>query len=166
MIRPDLARRLRRWSEPLAAISAGLLGLWIVTLGGWFWGALGLGVGFVSLAWLLAALRRLPFRRDIGGPGMVEIDEGAIRYFGARLLGGEIALRDLSEIRLLTLRGQPHWRLKSTDGQALLIPLDAAGAAALADAFAALPGIRMGQISAALNQPDTTVGQSLWTRPR
>ncbi|MFV0303162.1 MAG: hypothetical protein ACK5IP_20220 [Paracoccus sp. (in: a-proteobacteria)] len=165
MIRPELKRLLRRWSEPLAAITAALLGLWLLTLGGWFFGLIGLGLGFVALAWLLAALRRLPFRRDIGGPGMVEIDEGAIRYYGARLLGGEIALRDLNEIRLLPLQGRPHWRLKSSDAQALLIPLDAAGAAALADAFAALPGIRMGEISAALSHPDATI-RTLWVRPR
>ncbi|AUH62849.1 hypothetical protein [Paracoccus zhejiangensis] len=165
MIRPELRQILRRWSEPLSAIGALLVSLWFLTLGGWFFGLIGLGGGFVSLAWLLAAIRRLPFRRDIGGPGVVEIDEGAIRYYGARLLGGEIALRDLSEIRLLPLQGRPHWRLKSTDAQALLIPLDAAGAAGLADAFAALPGIRMGEISAALNHPDAAV-RTLWVRPR
>lgn len=164
MIRPELMRSLRRWSEPLSAIIALLVSLWFLTLGGWFFGLIGIGTGFVSLAWLLAALRRLPFRRDVGGPGVVEIDEGAIRYYGARLLGGEIALRDLSEIRLLPLQGRPHWRLKSTDAQALLIPLDAAGAAALADAFAALPGIRMGEISAALQNPANTV-RTLWVRP-
>lgn len=165
MIRPELMRHLRRWSEALCALLAALVSLWFLTLGGWFFGLIGIGGGFVSLAWLLAALRRLPFRREVGGPGMVEIDEGAIRYYGARLLGGEIALRDLSEIRLLSLHGQPHWRLKSTDAQALLIPLDAAGAAALADAFAALPGIRMGEISAALNHPGATI-RTLWVRPR
>ena len=164
MIRPELMRSLRRWSEPLSAIIALLVSLWFLTLGGWFFGLIGIGGGFVSLAWLLAALRRLPFRRDVGGPGVVEIDEGAIRYYGALLLGGEIALRDLSEIRLLPLQGRPHWRLKSTDAQALLIPLDAAGAAALADAFAALPGIRMGEISAALQNPANTV-RTLWVRP-
>jgi hypothetical protein len=164
MIRPALMRSLRRWSEPLSAIIALFVSLWFLTLGGWFFGLIGVGGGFVSLAWLLAALRRLPFRRDVGGPGVVEIDEGAIRYYGARLLGGEIALRDLSEIRLLPLQGRPHWRLKSTDAQALLIPLDAAGAAALADAFAALPGIRMGEISAALQNPANTV-RTLWVRP-
>ncbi|TRW97401.1 hypothetical protein FNJ84_07750 [Paracoccus sp. M683] len=156
--------RLSRWSEPLAALLAGLFCLWLVRLGGWFFAMLGLAGGVVALAWLVVALRRLPFRRAIAAPGMVEIDEGAIRYYGARLLGGEIALRDLSEIRLLTLRGQPYWRLKSTDAQALLIPLDAAGAASLADAFAALPGIRMGEIASALHHPGPAT-RTLWMRP-
>ena len=35
----------------------------------------------------------------------------------------------------------------------------------LADAFAALPGIRMGEISAALHNPANSV-RTLWVRPR
>lgn len=163
MIRPELLKRARRWTEPLVALLGAITGLWMAGWGGWFFAGLGLLLCFAGLAWLLAALRRLPFRRDSKGPGLVEIDEGAIRYYGARLLGGEIALRDLTEIRLLTLQGRPHWRLKSADAQALLIPLDAAGAATLADAFAALPGIRMGEISSALQHPHDA-GRTLWVR--
>ena len=97
---------------------------------------------------------------------MVELDEGAIRYLSPnRLLGGEISLRELAEIRLMRLNGRRHWRLKSTDGQALLIPVDSAGAEYLASAFAALPGIDMGQVSAAL-APDAPTIQTVWTRTR
>lgn len=164
MIRPEVVRHARRWTEPLAALLSALAGLWIAGWGGWFFAALGVALCFAGLAWLLAALRRLPFRRDSKGPGLVEIDEGAIRYFGAWLPGGEIALRDLSELQLMPLQGRPHWRLKSGDGQALLIPLDAKGADSLADAFAALPGIRMGAIAAALHQPAPDT-RTLWLRP-
>ena len=84
----------------------------------------------VAVAWGIDARRRMRFRREIAAPGVVELIEGAIRYYGARALGGEIALRDLVEVRLLTLRGHPHWRLRSDAGEALLIPVEAAGAAA------------------------------------
>lgn len=154
MIRPDLAQRLRPWAESLAALAAALVCLWIARLGGWFFGAIGLGGGAVALMWLIGALRRVRFARTIAAPGVVELDEGAIRYYGASALGKEIALRDLVEIRLLRLNGLVHWRLKSADGQALLIPLDAAGAPALADAFAALPNLDMGAIAAALAEVD------------
>ncbi|AUH32910.1 hypothetical protein [Paracoccus tegillarcae] len=164
MIRPRIAQIARRWSEPLVALLATLTGLWLASWGGWFFAALGLALALAALAWLLAALRRLPFRRNSDGPGIVEIDEGVIRYFGARLLGGEIALRELTELRLLPLSGQQHWRLKSRDGQALLIPLNASGADSLADALAALPGIRMGEIASALHQPDSAA-RTLWLRP-
>lgn len=167
MIRPELRALLTRWSEPLVALLFGLLGLWLVWLGGWFFGALGLLTGVTALIWLIGALRRLRFRHDVIAPGVVEVDEGAIRYYGARMLGGQIALRDLTEIRLLKLSGRAHWRLKASDGQALLVPLEAAGAESLADAFAALPGVEMGRISSALRQgrDGGPVFQTLWTRP-
>ena len=39
---------------------------------------------------------------------------------------GEIALRDLVEIRLLRLKGRGHWRLRSASGEALLVNADMA----------------------------------------
>ena len=43
-----------------------------------------------------------------------------IGYFGAggSVMGGYVALEDLSEIRLLNLSGVQYWRLKTADGQA------------------------------------------------
>ena len=163
MIRPELHARAARWSESLVAAAILLGGLWLAFRGGWFFAALGGLVLLVGLALLIGAIRRLPFRRKIAAPGVVEVDEGAIRYYGAAALGGEIALRDLSEIRLLRLNGRAHWRLKSLDGQALLVPVDARGADGLASAFAALPGVDMGRISAALKADGPTM-QTLWTR--
>jgi hypothetical protein len=46
------------------------------------------------------------------------------------------SLDELVEIRLLAMRGRRMWRLKQTDGQALLIPVDAEGAEKLFDVFA------------------------------
>ena len=167
LIRPDLMRRLRPWFEPVAAILAGLVCLWIALLGGWFFAGLGLLGGAVALAWLIGSLRRARFARDVAAPGVVEIDEGAIRYYGARLLGGQMALRELSEIRLIRLGDRGHWRLKSLSGEAMLIPIDAAGAASLADAFVALPGLDMGAVSAALARIDRggPALHILWRRP-
>ncbi|AGT07762.1 hypothetical protein [Paracoccus aminophilus] len=164
MIRPDLLRQLQPWREVLAATAFGLFGLWIFLKGGYFFQPLGGLIIVLAAIWGVTARRQMRFQREIGAPGLVEVDEGAIRYFAARALGGELPLRDLSEIRLLSLAGRPHWRLKSLDGQALLIPVDAAGAAQLADAFASLPGVDMGRISAALRASDVTV-QTVWSRP-
>lgn len=167
MIRPDLRAWLARWSEALVAGALAPAGLWLMLRGGWFFGLLGALVALVGAALLIGALRRLPFRRRIGAPGVVEIDEGAIRYYGAAALGGEIALRDLTEIRLLRLKGRGHWRLRNAGGEALLIPVDAAGAAMLADAFTALPGLDMGVVSGALahlaDQSDAV--RTVWRRP-
>lgn len=164
MIRPAARATLMRWREVAAAAGTLAAGIWLFALGGWLMQALGLIVAGVALAWVVIALRRLRFARDITALGLVEVDEGQIGYFGAAQgLGGYVALRDLTEIRLLVLQGQHYWRLKQADGQALLIPVAAAGAAALYDAFATLPGIDMARLSAALDQ--RMAAQSLWQRP-
>ena len=160
MIRPEL----RPYRETVAALVATGLGLWVFSRGGWVFWPLGALIAGASALWALDAWPRLRFRSRATAPGVVELDEGAIRYLSPdRLLGGEIALRDLSEIRLLRLNGRAHWRLKSLDGQALLVPVDARGADGLASAFAALPGVDMGRISAALKADGPTM-QTLWTR--
>ena len=116
---------------------------------------------------MIGAIRRLPFRRKIAAPGVVEVDEGTIRYYGAAVLGGEIALRELAEIRLMRLKGQGYWRLRSTSQEALLVPVDAAGSDALAHAFTALPGLQMGTMSAALAQiaRQGDAMRTVWRRP-
>lgn len=166
MIRPELRAALARWSEPLLAGAVTLAGLWLALRGGWFFAAIGLLVMLVGGALLIGAWRRLPFRRRVGAPGLVELDEGAIRFYGADALGGEIALRDLVEIRLLRLKGRAFWRLRSAGGEALLIPVDAAGSESLADAFTTLPGMDLGAVSAALahvaDQADAV--RTVWLR--
>lgn len=150
MIRPELRRWLSRWAEALIAAAVSLAGLWLILRGGWFFALIGALAVLVGAALLIGAWRRMPFRRRISAPGVVEIDEGIIRYYGATALGGEIALRDVTEIRLLRLGGRGHWRLRAASGEALLVPVDAAGADGLAHAFTALPGLDMGALSAAL----------------
>jgi hypothetical protein len=68
-------------------------------------------------------------------------------------LGGFVSVPELVELRLVALRGRRLWRLKQADGQALLVPVDAAGAEALFDVFAALPGMDMPALLAVLS-PD------------
>ncbi len=80
-------------------------------------------------------------------------------------MGGQIALRELSEIRLLNINNRAYWRLKSGSGEALLVPLDAAGAEALADAFTSLPGLDMGRVSAAVTHAGPAV-RTLWVRQK
>ena len=167
MIRPELRDWAARHAEALVAAAIALAGLWLALRGGWFLGFLGVVAALVGLALLVGALRRLPFRRNIASPGMVEIDEGAVRYFGAQTLGGEIALHDLVQIRLLQLQDHPHWQLRNRQGEALLVPLDAAGADALAHAFTALEGLDMGALASALEHVSDGAAtmRTVWTRP-
>lgn len=166
MIRPELRETLMRHRETLAALAVMALSLWLATRGGWFLAGVGLVCLAVSLGWAVLALRRTRFARPVSEPGMVELDEGRLGYYGAGggVLGGMMALEDLDEIRLLSLRGHQYWRLKSAGGQALLIPVAAQGSEVLFDAFATLPGIDMRVLGAALSS--RVAAQSLWQRRR
>ncbi|MRX49142.1 hypothetical protein GI374_01545 [Paracoccus sp. S-4012] len=167
MIRPELAARLAPWRPAAAASTTAVLGAWLFTLGGWILWPVGAILAAVGVIWLGVELNHLRLRGGADGQGLVEIEEGAVRYYAARALGGEVALRDLAEIRILRLGGRPHWRLRTREGEALLIPADAAGAGALADGFAALPGADLGRLAAALER--AAAGgpsvQTVWTAP-
>lgn len=173
MIRPETAATLHRWREVIGASALGAAGLYIASLGGLVLVPLGLALTALAAALGLQALRRLRFARDPSGPGMVEVDEAQITYLSA-LGGGAVSLRELSEIRLVTRRGHRYWHLRQTDGTSLPVPVDAAGADALFDAFSTLPGLDTGALVAAL-APATTATASqpaldglsriIWQRP-
>ena len=148
-IRPELLTTLHRWREVLAGAILATFGLWTATGGGYLLIPLGLAVFALGAAWALTAFRRLRFQQDGEAPGIVRVTEAQIAYYGPRI-GGFVGLPDLSELRLLTLRGRRIWKLKQADGQLLHIPVEADGAEALFDAFAALPGIDMAAMVAAL----------------
>ncbi|MFD1794576.1 hypothetical protein FQV27_07195 [Paracoccus aurantiacus] len=165
LIRPELAR----WLAPRREFIASALGIalsgWIASRGGWFFALIGFACFAICAVWMLGSWRRLAFLHDIAAPGVVEVDEGAIRYYAARALGGTVALRDLAEIRLLRLNGRDHWRLRTRAGEALLIPVEAKGAEQLADAFTALPGLDLGRVSAALAQKGGPSLRVVWQAP-
>lgn len=167
MIRSELRQLIFRHSEVLVFSGVFLIGLYIALSGGWFLAAVGACVMLIGGVLAINAFRRNPFRRPVSAPGVVEVVEGAIRYYGATERGGEIALRDLSEIRLMRVQGQAHWRLRSVSAEALLVPADALGASALADAFTALPGLDMGMVSTALAQvaDQKDAIRTVWRRP-
>jgi hypothetical protein len=161
MIRPQVRALARRWREVIAAAILAAFGFWSMSGGGYVLLPLGIAMTSVAAGWGLIALRRVRFLRGVGAPGLVEVDEGQVGYFGPTF-GGFVALADLSELRLAEHFGARAWRLKTADGQVLLIPVDAAGADRLYDAFAALPGIDMAALAAALDHGQPTL--PLWTR--
>lgn len=149
LIRPEVVAGARRWREVIAAAGFGAFGLWLIWLGGYVLFPAGLLALAASAAWTLTALRRLRFAQDVNAPGVVEVDEGQIGYLGPTF-GGYVAIPELSEVRLVTMQGRRMWRLKQADGQTVLIPIDAAGAVRLFDAFASLPGMDMGAVMDAI----------------
>ncbi len=148
-LRPEAKAALLRWREVIAAVVFAAAGVWIIGLGGYFFGALG-GVIVATGAGLgFTAQRRMRFARAPTGPGVVEIDEGQVGWFGPGI-GGFVSLTELTDLGLVTVAGLRCWRLKQEDGQLLLIPVAATGAERLFDAFAALPGMDPTRLLAAL----------------
>ena len=163
VIRPEALAVLARWREMAGAGALLAVALWLVARGGWLFGPFGAGLAVLAAGWGVVALRRMRFAQAIAAPGIVEVIEGQIGYFAPQM-GGILSLADLSEIRLTRMGEAAAWRLKQTDGQMLTIPVGAEGAEALFDAFAALPGIDMGRLSAALGANSRDWPERLWSR--
>ncbi|MEI4232471.1 hypothetical protein [Roseovarius sp. D22-M7] len=140
-IRPQARAALWRWREALSGTGLAALGLWwVLGLGGLLhW--LGYAVLIIAGAVLVMGVQRARFRNGAGGPGVVRVDEGQVAYFGP-LTGGVVAIRDLDSLTLDPSGHPAHWVLSQRGAPDLHIPVNAEGAEALFDAFAALPGLR------------------------
>lgn len=164
MIRPEARVALVRWREVIAAAATGLLALWMGSYGGYLLLPAGGMIAVASLAWGIVAARRLRFETPVDAPGLVEVDEGQVGYFGPTF-GGMVALADIDELRLTEWHGARQWRLRTGDGQVLLIPEGARGAERLFDAFATLPGIDLAALTRAHAAPRPPA-EPLWRRAR
>ena len=149
MIRPELRAALWRWREVLAAGGVVAFGLWAASFGGLVLVPFGLVAAALGIGLGVQAVRRLRFMQGADAPGIVEVDEAQISYMGPEF-GGFVNVPDLIELRLVRMRGRRLWRFRQSDGQALLVPVDAAGAEALFDVFATLPGLDMAAARQAL----------------
>lgn len=149
-IRPEARATLWRWREVLAGLGTVLLGAyWMLGPGGLL-GWIGAAVAATGAVLALIGLQRLRFRSAGGGPGVVQVDEGQITYFGP-LTGGVVAGSELSRLTLDPTGRPPHWVLYAAGQPALHIPVNAEGADALFDVFSALPGIKTERMLAELN---------------
>jgi hypothetical protein len=171
-VRPEILAGLVRWREVITSGAGVALGVWLCLMPGYVLPAFGgiliaLGLGFGVLA-----LRRLRFRQDGDAPGLVRVTEAQIAYMGPRI-GGFVGLPDLSELRLLSHRGRRVWKLRAATGEVLHIPVEAAGADSLFDAFSGLPGMDIGALLAALGTETPTdskvvalnsADRLIWTR--
>jgi hypothetical protein len=152
-LRPEARALLLRWREALIGGAAAALGLWLLlTAGGLlflFGIALALGGGWLAVA----GVQRGRFRQGGEGPGVVRVVEGSVTYFGP--WGGGVAAFDrLAWLELVPAPGAAGlWVLIDEEGQRLEIPVDARGAEALLDVFAALPGLRTGAMLRSLQSP-------------
>lgn len=161
-LRPEVAALLVRWREVIAACAVIALGLWIAASPG----PVVQGFGYVlvvgAVLALIPAVRRARFVSDGQGPGVVQVVEGRILYMGP-ITGGAVSIGDLTALALRRDHtGAAAWLL-TEPGTMLVIPVDAAGAEALFDAFTTLPGLGAQRLLAARN--GSRMGeQMLWRR--
>lgn len=142
MIRPGAMAALARWREALIGAGLGALGLyWGFFTGGGLLHWIGYAVILGGAVMVFAGVQRARFHRDEEAPGVVQVVEKRISYFGP-LTGGVVDLEALEALSLDPTAKPPHWLLSAPGQPALAIPLGAKGADQLFDAFASLPGIR------------------------
>ena len=150
LVRPAARATLWRLREVLAGAGIAALGLYwgisaLAPLAWVGWALVVLGAALVAIG-----VQRARFARGRGdGPGIVQLDEGQVAYFGPRD-GGVVALSELVRLELDRGAEPPQWCLHQPGQPVLHIPVTAANAEALFDTFAALPGMRTGRMLAAL----------------
>lgn len=142
MIRPAAAAAIKRWQEALIGLAVIALGLyWALFTGGGLLHWIGYVVIAIGVALTVTGIQRARFRTGDGGPGVVQIVERRISYFGP-LSGGIVDLDALEALSLDPTSKPAVWLLMAPGQPRLEIPLTAKGADQLFDAFATLPGIR------------------------
>ena len=160
-IRPAARKALRRWGETLVA--------GVVTILGLYWSFAGLGllqwVGWLvtafGLALIWSAVQRARFVPRGEGPGVMQIIEGELRYFGPR--GGGFAAIDAINALSLSADGG-YWLVEAENTEILVVPRTATGAEALFDAFARLPGLEMEHLLRVIAQDPTAQARTIWRR--
>lgn len=161
--RPEVQAFFWRWREVLLAGVVLALGIW--------WALTGVGInqwlGYIfcaiGIGWGIAGAQRARFAQDGDGPGVVQLRERRLAYFGP-LDGGVMDIADLAKLEIdPTSHPAPSWVLTSIEAQQLSIPINAAGADALFDVFATLPDIKTGTVLDVLSHtPDARV--TVWSR--
>ncbi len=161
-LRPEVIAAARRWREVLISAAVALLGVWVVVQGGPFLLLVGLAIAALGAGLALIGWRRLRFAQGVHDPGVVQVLEGQITYFGPTE-GGFAGLSALTEITLTRHAGRRVWRLSQSGGEVLYIPTAAEGADALFDAFAGLPGLDTSVLLAAISGPPE-IARIVWRR--
>lgn len=163
--RPAAKAALWRWRDVIAGGLIALLGIW------WAWTALGpvAWMGYITVivgaAIIVTGIQRGRFRQGGEGPGVVQVIERRLAYFGP-LSGGVMDLEELTRLQFdPTGHPDPNWVLTGPEAREIAIPITAKGADVLFDAFSTLPGIRTEKLLGVLNT-QTSHSVVIWSRPQ
>lgn len=157
-LRPEVAAAFARWREALIGGAVAAAGLWgLATQRG-----IGFGIAAVAAAagllLVVEGIRRARLPQGGGGPGLVEVDERQVTYFGPGG-GAAVSIDALTRVEIVTndagpFGGDLYWAFHSDGGPPLFVPGDAVGAEAILDALTALPGIDFSQVTAAMGSTE------------
>jgi hypothetical protein len=148
-IRPEVRTAILRWREALIGAGIMMLGLYWgfgVTPGVLSW--VGYLLVLLAAALLFAGLQKGRARIGGGGPGVVQVVERRVGYFGP-LNGGLVDVDAITSLSFDPTEQPPHWVITHEAGPALHIPVNAEGADVLFDVFSSLPGLAPGRIASA-----------------
>ena len=162
-IRPEVASGIHRWREALIGAALLALGLyWSVWSGPGPLSWIGLVVMLVGVTLFVVGVQKGRSRLGGGGPGVVQIVERRIGFFGP-LNGGIVDIEAITSLSYDPTEHPPHWVITHDAGPALHVPVNAEGADALFDAFASLPGLSLGRV-ASVSRQEGTGPVVLWRR--
>ncbi len=140
-IRPEILNGIWRWREALFGAFMAACGMvWAVTQQGVL-AAIGTSIAIVGALIIFAGIQRTRFCVGSGGPGVVQVHERLVTYYGPHD-GGSVSIDALQSVELNPTTKPATWVLTEVGGQPLSIPTNAENAELLFDVFAALDGIR------------------------
>jgi hypothetical protein len=162
--RPEAKALIWRFRDVWGALSVLGLGIWWAITGLGFVQWLGFAIAALGAMLLVAGVQRGRFRQGSDGPGIVQITERRLAYFGP-LDGGVMDINDLSRLSFdPTGHPAPYWILTGPEEGDIAIPTTATGAEALFDAFSSLPGIQTEKMLGVLSDPPEH-RVVIWSRP-
>jgi hypothetical protein len=166
-IRPTVAAHFTKWREAYFVAGVMLLGAWTYLHGAarlnLILQGLGLVISLAGIILLRTTIQRIRFRRTQIAPGMVDVTEREISYFGP-MHGKTISLESLHKIELRESEAYASiWVLHHADGDPMIVPTSAKGSDRLFDAFTSLSGVKMDTLVAAINHTPIQA-QVIWQR--
>jgi len=162
--RPEAKALIWRFRDVWGALALFALGVYWALTGLGFVTWLGYIIIVAAVLLLVAGIQRGRFRQGNDGPGVVQITERRLAYFGP-LSGGVMDINDLSRLSFdPTGHPAPYWILTGPEAREIAIPTTAAGAEALFDTFSSLPDIKTETILGVLSDPPAQ-RVVIWSRP-
>ena len=155
-IRPNVRAHFAKWFEAYLVALVLILGVRVFLHGlaieSIVYGAIGSAIALLGLVLLRGAVHLIRFRRSQKAPGMVDVTEREISYFGP-MHGKTVSLESLFKIELRESEAYASvWVLHNSEGDPMIVPTSAKGSDRLFDAFTSLSDVKMDALVRAVNK--------------